>query len=217
MKKFYKYILGLLVFFPSLIFGQSADSIFNHSVGNFNLEHARILKESGLVSDYRLSLLGMYLIELTKTGQDIDTSLTYKQLFDSLDVFIARINSKTYNENSFGKDSVFLRTPSGEKFFLGMGEMSFKELVLREAINFPETYQKESLNQVFDDPILIAELIKNENLSEFQSGILGNVLIVLSENDLNLEEYRLGDFLEISRRVISSKEFKPFLKNFKQK
>jgi hypothetical protein len=119
--------------------------------------------------------------------------------------------------NNFGNDSVFIRTPYGDKYFIGMGKLSLEKLVMRESKNLLKQYNSEILNKKISKPKETVKLLKELNLNEEDSVLFGNILIILQENGKDINRYKVGDFIEITKRIKNSDELKPILNNLKKR
>ena len=204
-------LILLLVGYSIVLLAQSTDSILNSKVGKFELESLNKLKENGLLSDMDTKLLGVYMVKKIQDAVDLE-NLTYGQLIDSLNLFKQKMNDEIKQKNNFGADSIFVRNPFGEKIFIGMGEMSLEELVERESIDLPKKYSSQKLNEKFRSPSQISEIISSLKLDRNLSMLLGNTMLIKLEYGEDLSNYKIGDFVEVAKRIKNSKEFKPFLK-----
>lgn len=75
----------------------------------------------------------------------------------------------------------------------------------------PQTYNDKRLNTYFTNATQLVQIIKNLNLDDQTAILLGNTILIMTENGSQLTDFKIGDFLEISNRIKNSKEFKPFL------
>jgi hypothetical protein len=193
-------------------FGQSNEELLNTKIGNFDNEIIKKLINRGLISDLDSKMLGIYIVKLVQE-EKIDT-LKYSQLLIKYQDFKQKMNNKLVREDSFGKDSIFIRTPFGDRIFLGMGELSLENLVKRESFNLPREYESIKLNENIESPRQVANIFKELNLSPKLSMLFGNVLLIIGESGKDIHSYKIGDFLEIAKRIKNSKEFKPLLNKF---
>jgi hypothetical protein len=203
-------ILILLIVFSTKLYSQSTDDLLQEKIGEFDIENFNRLQDSGLISKMDMTILSMYMVRMLQNGVQIDT-LTYGQILDSLDVFKQKMNNEFTKSTNFGNDSVFIRTPYGEKIFMGMGELSLEKLVERESEKLPRKYNKKRLNKAFGDANQIAQTIKDLNLDDNTVMLFGNTILIMTEQGKNLTNFKIGDFLEIANRIKNSKEFKPFI------
>ena len=203
-------ILILLIVFSTKLYSQSTDDLLQEKIGEFDIENFNRLQDSGLISKMDMTILSMYMVRMLQNGVQIDT-LTYGQILDSLDVFKQKMNNEFTKSTNFGNDSVFIRTPYGEKIFMGMGELSLEKLVERESEKLPRKYNDKRLNKAFGDANLIAQTIKDLNLDDNTVMLFGNTILIMTEQGKNLTNFKIGDFLEIANRIKNSKEFKPFI------
>lgn len=193
---------------------QGADSLLDKRVSYPTLEKdIQALTDRGYVAEADKAFLSMIIVDLVQKSIEPDT-LTYGQLLDSLSLIRRNMMAAIAKENHFGTDSVFIRNPDGVKVFLGLGKMSFEELVAREAQNLPEHY---SGHPGYD--ILMSEGGKaSEALCDIMnhsdiSWIIGNVMLVEKDRQ-ELDRLRVGDLLEIAKRISASEAFLPFMKDY---
>jgi hypothetical protein len=203
-------ILIILIVFSTKLYSQSTNDLLQKKIGEFDIENFNRLQDSGLISKTDMSILSMYMLEMLQNGVRIDT-LTYGQILDSLDVFKHKMNNEFTKSTNFGNDSVFIRTPNGEKIFIGMGELSLEKLIERESEKLPKKYKDKRLNKDFGDANQIAQTITDLKLEDNTVMLFGNTILIMTEQGKNLTNYRIGDILEIVNRIKKSKEFKPFI------
>jgi hypothetical protein len=192
---------------------QGTDSLLDKRVNYASLEKdIQDLAGRGYVSDGDQALLSMAIVDFVQRGIEPD-SMTYGQLLDSLAAIKQNMVAAVAKENSFGTDSVFVRNPNGVKVFLGLGTMTFEELVAQESRNLPEHYPEHA---GYEMPVG-----KTDQASEILSGIMvhsniswiiGNVLMVENEQQA-LDGLRIGDLLEIATRISTAEAFLPFMKD----
>jgi hypothetical protein len=202
--------LILLIVFTTNIYSQSSNDFLNEKIGEFNIETINRLRQSGLISELDLNFLSVYTIGLIENDVLIDT-LTYGQILDSYYAHKQQMNAEIAKSFNFGNDSIFIRTPSGDKFFAGMGELSLEKMVERELEKLPKNYADNRLNRDFRDVSQIAQTIFDLNLDEMTALLFGITFFILAEKGKNLTDYKIGDFLEIANKIKNSKEFQPFL------
>ena len=113
-------------------------------------------------------------------------------------------------ENNYGKDSVFIRRPDGEKMFLGMGQMSLEKLIARESKNLPESYDGDyNLSLTTKNGITKASQLLSQS---DQSWLIGSILLISRDNG-TIKKLKIGDIFEISKRISLCPEFVPFMKS----
>ncbi len=197
--------------------GLNKKDIRDTKIGELNTENLKRLFESGLLSESEAPLLGAELINMTTEGLISDT-MTYGQLFDLYEGRKKQRNALIAQTNNFGRDTVYLRTPTGEKMVLGLGEMSLEKLILREAEKeFPKEYENHDYNSLIspENMELLASVFSSFGESEIIVAVLaGNVMQILTELGIDVSKYRIGDMIEIGKRVKDSKEFEPFVTVF---
>ena len=92
--------------------------------------------------------------------------------------------------------------------FIGMGQLSFDKMVAKASLNLPENY-----NGDYNLKINSAEAITAFSILVSKSKypvITGNVMLCKKDNG-ELKNMKIGDIFEIAQRIVSSKEFAPFL------
>jgi hypothetical protein len=192
---------------------QNIETILNSRIGNFEPDTVYLLRDLGVLSDIDSKLLGIQVLQKIQNGERIDT-LTYRQIIDSLEVFKNKINEETAKANGYGTDSMFIRTPTNEKIFIGLSTITLEKLVQRESHNLPQTYSSK-LNDYFSSPTQISETIADAKLDELTAAIFGNVILIKLEAREDISKYKIGDFLEIAHRILETEEFKPFVMSLK--
>jgi len=115
-------------------------------------------------------------------------------------------------KNNYGKDSVFIRSPNGNRMFIGMGELSFEKMIAKAGLNLPGNYKGDYDLKINSQEAIKALRILVSN-SEYPS-VTGNVLLYKRDSG-QLRNTRIGDIFEISKRIATSKEFAPFIDSFK--
>ena len=204
------YFLSVLTFFLAIeANSQNIERLLNSRVGNFEPDSVFLLRDLGVISDIDSKLLSVQVLQKIQNGERIDT-LTYRQLIDSLVVFKNKINKETARANEYGTDSMFIRSPSNEKIFIGLSTITLEDLVQRESHELPPAYSSK-LDNYFSTPSQISETISDAKLDELTAAIFGNVILIKLEAREDLSKYKIGDFLEIAQRVLKSEEFKPFV------
>ncbi len=204
------YILCITVVLISLAFyscnAQTAQNdILSQKVTGDAIPAIKELMDKGYIHESDKLLMANFLISHPQIN-----NLSYAQLIDSINEIKHKMVAKMARENNFGKDSMFIRIPNGEKFFLGLGELSFDKLVEKYSDQLPQKYEGD-YNLVLDGSTkssgIIAELCNDPGMAI----IVGNILYVKKENG-QLNNLRVGDVAEMSKRIRESKEFAPFLK-----
>lgn len=204
----------LLIFFSIDAYSQLTNELLDKRVGEDSCIYYVEFHKAG-ISATDITLLCSYERKMRENNPRFDT-LTYRNLFDTL----AHIKRRMYHEiaetMNFGKDSVFLRTPLGEKFFVGMGILSIDKFILRESLSLPERYDEPKFNLsivdvCWEEPDFIEFLM---NLDDMTRMLFGNIVLSIAEWTEETRDYKIGDILEIAVRLKNSKEFKPiFEKN----
>jgi hypothetical protein len=205
--------IALLLFFWIAIngvFAQNKEEFLNTKLGENLTESLLKLQKEGIITKYDVTLLGNYLLSKAKDNINF-ADWTYTCLLDSLHAYKQRLNREIAKKNCYGKDSVFMRTPAGDKIFWGLGEMSMEGLVDRESKNLPLSYQDELMNQKISSLEQISKSISDLKLTNEMSMLFGNVILILMDKKEILSDYRIGDLLEITKRIKASKELMPFL------
>jgi hypothetical protein len=205
----------LLVLIPLAFrtYSQSKQEVLDSKVNEFSIEKIKLLQDSGVLSDLDIEFLGMYLLKLAGQHAAIDT-LTYGQLIQNFRNDQLQQDKERAKLVHFGQDSVFFRSPSGDKLFLGMGELSLEKLVERESKNLPVDYKDAFLDQLLS-PVTMPEFMSKFPDESELPVFIGNTFLILMEQGKNLLEYKLGDLQEIATRVMNSKEIQPFINYMK--
>ncbi len=100
-----------------------------------------------------------------------------------------------------------MRTPSGEKYLLGMGKLSFEKLEIRASKDLPPNY-KGDYNLLLNSEKAAGLL--TEMLNRDDAWIAGNVLLIEKQKG-TINKLRIGDVQEIARRIKEAEEFAPFI------
>lgn len=209
MIKTKKILFVLILLVPSLAcWSQSkVDSILSKNADNLNKTDLDVLIKSGYISNTSAPVIGTFMVSLTQNNKI--NNWTIRQLLDSVKAGMKKMDDATAIKYNYGKDSVFIREPNGNKMFMGMGELSFEKLVAKASLNLPSNYNGDynlkinSAGSIEKLSLLVAE-------SEYP-WITGNVLLTKRDNG-ELKELRIGDILEIAKRIATAKEFAPFMK-----
>lgn len=209
-----KTIFNLLLLIPIFLHSQSKEELLNTIIGNFDIETIHKIKDVGLLTELDLKIFPIYLVEISQKKNI--SSLKYKDLLESFNIYKQKQKENLAIQNNFGKDSVYIRTPYGDKLFIGTAQLSLEKLVLRESKNLLEHYENDYLNQKINSPKEVATALKQLNLSNEILMLFGNVLMILGESGNELHSYKVGDFIEISNRISVTKEFKPLMEKLKK-
>ena len=204
-------LLLLTLFVSSSCRSQSkTDAILLKKVDSLNATDINTLIKSGYIRNTDATIIGTYMVSIAQSGNTKDW--TVKQLLDSVKAKMKQMDSAIAVKNNFGKDSVFIRSPNGNKMFIGMGELSFEKMIARASTNLPENY-----NADYNLKINSQENIKTASLLISKSdypALVGNILLYKRDSG-QLKDTKIGDIFEISKRIINSKEFAPFVDSFK--
>lgn len=194
--------------------GQNPDTLRNAGIDKLSMGKLDILVKAGLLSESELPFFGTELLEMIRDGALTDT-MTVGQAIDLYGLRKKQREEHVVQANNFGGDPVYIRTPGGDKFCMGMGEMSLEKLVSREARRpFPAKYGEPGYNvyMATENMPLFSAAISALAQSDQVAGILaGNALLIMPELNLDLSGYRIGDLVEIGKRIKSSAEFEPFI------
>jgi len=201
-----KLILFLLLLTSEIALPQSDSISLNREVGKLTEEKWTFLKEKTSVSDFDIFLLKTYVSELKNKGNNIN-NYSYLQLLDTLQVIKNSMKNGVLKIDKKKKDSIFIRNPSNEKKFLGLADMSIEKLVSREKRNLPNQYD-EKLDITFSSPIEVSKVLQDLNLDSTKMIIFGNVLLIQIEQGRKISNIKIGEILEITNRILQSKEFK---------
>ena len=132
-------LLLLTLFVSSSCRSQSkTDAILLKKVDSLNATDINTLIKSGYIRNTDATIIGTYMVSIAQSGNTKDW--TVKQLLDSVKAKMKQMDSAIAVKNNFGKDSVFIRSPNGNKMFIGMGELSFEKMIARASTNLPENY-----------------------------------------------------------------------------
>lgn len=217
MKKIIVFIL--ILFFVNNVYAQDKQILLNTKFGKLSKEKIELAISHGIISKSESPFLAIRILELIEEGADVE-NMTFGELIASYYQNKKEHENYTAQMNNFGKDSVFFRTPDGDKMLIGMGKMSLEKLVLREANKkFPKNYKEENYNILaFPDNIsLYANILSTHAQNNITEGVLaGNAMWILNEAGNDMTLYRIGDFIVIGKRVKNAKEFKPFLSFFQE-
>ena len=203
-------ILYTLATFSSCRSQSKTDNILSKKVDSLNITDINALIKSGYIRNTDATIIGTYMVSIS---QNHDTkNWTVKQLLDSVKAKIKQTDAAVAVKNNFGKDSVFIRSPNGNRMFIGMGELSFEKMITKAGLNLPENY-KGDYDLKINSPEAIKTLSTLVSNSEYPP-VTGNVLLYKRDSG-QLRNTKIGDIFEISKRIVASKEFAPFVDSFK--
>lgn len=204
----------IILFFSVILNSQTKEELLETKVGDINLEIIQQLRKEQVISEFDSKLLGVYIVQLAQ--EENIKQLTYSELLIKYKEFKNEQKKKVVEINNYGNDSIYIRNPFGEKMFLGMGELSLEKLVHRESMSLPNEYKQEELNKFLTSPKEMVNLMKTLELSPEIAMLFGNVLYIIGEKGEDISTIKIGDYLEIARRINDSKQFKPILENLRK-
>lgn len=187
---------------------QSKSDILSQKVTGDPMPAIKELQDKGYIHGGDNMLMASFLM----SHPDLK-DFTYGQLIDSINAMKQNMAANMAVENNFGTDSMFIRTPNGEKYFLGLGELSFDKLVRKYSEQLPTKYTGDQ-DLVIDGSARSSEMIAKLCNDPDVAVIVRNVILIMRDNG-QLNSLRLGDVAEISQRIRDSKEFAPFLELLK--
>jgi len=204
-------LLLLILFASSSCRSQSkTDTILQKKVDSLSATDISTLIKSGYIRNTDAPIIGTYMVSIAQSSNT--KNWTVKQLLDSVKARMKQTDNAIAVKNNFGKDSVFIRSPNGNKMFIGLGELSFEKMIVKASSNLPENYTGD-YNLKINSP----ENIKTASLLVSNSdypALVGNVLLYKRDSG-QLKDTKIGDIFEISKRIAASKEFAPFVDSFK--
>jgi hypothetical protein len=168
-----------------------------------------VLIKSGYIRKADAPIIGTQMVSISQRNNI--TNWTIKQLLDSVKARMAQTDNAIAAKNNYGKDSLFIRSPNGNRMLIGMGELSFEKMIAKASLNLPENYKGD-----YDLKVNSAEAIKTLSLlvSNSESPVVtGNVMLYKRDSG-QLTNTKIGDIFEISKRIVASKEFAPFVNSF---
>jgi len=204
-----KKIILLLLIVTSFLSCRSqskVDNILLKRADSLNVNDIDVLIKNGYIKNADPTVIGTYMVSITQNHNT--ENWTVRQLLDTVKAKMKQANSTIATKYNYGKDSVFIRDPKGNRMFIGMGQLSFEKMIAKESLNLPENY-----NGDYDLKINSIEAVKTLSLLVSNSKypvITGNVLLYKRDSG-ELKNMKIGDIFEISKRIASSKEFAPFL------
>ncbi len=199
-------VLCLLSTFLSCRSQSKTDIILSKKADSLNVDDINALIKSGYIRDADPTLIGTYMVSIV---QHNDTKgWTIKQLLDSVKARMGQTDNAFAVKNNYGKDSVFIRSPNGNRMFIGMGELSFEKMIIKASLNLPKNY-KGNYDLKINSPEAINTLSLLVSKSEYPT-VTGNVLLYKRDSG-QLRDTKIGDIFEISTRIVTSKEFAPFV------
>lgn len=203
-------LLLLALFASSSCQSQSkTDAILLKKIDSLNSTDINTLIKDGYIRNTDATIIGTYMASIARSSNTKDW--TVKQLLDSVKAKMKQTENAIAVKNNFGKDSVFIRGPNGNKVFIGMGELSFEKMIVRASTNLPENYTGDYNLKINSENIKTASLLVSK--SDYPA-LVGNILLYKRDSG-QLKDTRIGDIFEISKRIINSKEFAPFVSSFK--
>jgi len=208
-------LLFLLFLISTNLPAQTKSELLSTKIGNLDIKSIQKLKNYNLLSALDMHTLSVFIVKLAQQETSIK-NLTYAQLLEKFATYKKNQKRQVFKKNNFGNDSIFIRTPYGDKYFIGMGKLSLEKLVLRASKSLPKLYDKEVLNKKIGNTKEATAIIKGLNLNEEDHVFFGNILIILSEHGKEIDRYKIGDFIEITKRIKNSDELKPILRNLKK-
>lgn len=186
------------------------DAILIKKVDSLNEADIKTLIKNGYIRNTDPIIIGTYMVSIAQSNNTKDW--TVKQLLDSVKAKMKQADNAIAVKNNFGKDSVFIRLPNGNKMFIGMGELSFEKMMYKASANLPENYTGD-----YNLKINSQENLKTASLLVSKSdypALVGNILLY-KRDGAQLKETKIGDIFELSKRIFNSKEFAPFVDSFK--
>jgi len=193
-------------------YSQKNEKLLDRKFSSLSPQEIINLEKDGIVSEPDRTMMAMLMMKYLNEGKNIK-EITLGQMLDSISQFKAEMNTKIAAENNFGKDSVFIRTPSNEKIFIATAPISLEELVERESYDLPAMYNDPILDEKAVSYIQAAKSMESLNLTKTEKIIYGNILLIMLEKEPDkFKYYKMGDFFEITKRVVNSEEFAPVIK-----
>jgi hypothetical protein len=204
-----KKILILLLILTSFLSCHSqskVDTILSKKADSLNVADINVLIKNGYIRNTDVTIIGTYMVSIAQKNNT--ANWTIKQLLDSVKARMKKMDDVTAAKNNYGKDSVFIRDPKGNKTFIGLGQLSFDKMVNKTSLNLPENYTGDyNLKINSTEAITAFSLLVSKSKYPV---ITGNVMLCKRDNG-ELKNMKIGDIFEISKRIVSSKEFAPFL------
>lgn len=208
-KSAFPLLVCMLFAFSNCKSQSQTDEILLKKADSLNATDIGTLIKSGYINA-DAPIVGTFMISISQRNNTKDW--TVKQLLDSVKAAMKRTDNAIAKNTNYGKDSVFVRLPSGNKMFIGMGELSFEKMAAKASLNLPENYNGDyNLKINSPDTIkILSSLIANSD----DPVVTGNVL--LYKRDIGqLTDTKIGDIFEIAKRIGTSKEFAPFADSFR--
>jgi len=207
-------MLSGLICIAAPVFAQSDATLLRTPLTDLNAAQMEAFGKSSILSPSDHQLFGAYLLQAMPTGPEKDT-ITLGTVVNRFLAYKKQQDAKLAAGNQFGNDSFFVRTPDGEKIFLGMSQSSFDKLVLENLNNLPSAYS-DSLSKIgFADMEAVANAMPALRLDPESAMIFGNVLMILREQHKNLKQYKIGDILVITDRIKQAPAFRQFADKMK--
>lgn len=203
-----------LFFITAKAFGQNNQTLLHTRLNSLTAEQMEAFGKSNILSPSEHQLFGAYLMKAMPTGPGKDT-ITLGTVVNRFLEYKKQQDAQLAAGNHYGNDSFFVRTPDGEKIFLGMGQLSFEKLVLQNMTNLPASYS-DSLSKIgFTNMEAVANAMPALHLEPESAMIFGNVLMVLREQHKDLKQYKIGDILVITERIKKEPAFRQFADKMK--
>lgn len=210
MKFSFFLLLCTLATFSSCRSQSKTDTILSKKVDSLNITDINTLIKGGYIRNTDAPIIGTYIVSISQNNYT--KNWTVKQLLDSVKAKMKQTDDAVAVKNNYGKDSVFIRFPNGNRMFIGMGELSFEKMIAKAGLNLSGNYKGD-----YDLKINSSKAINTLSLlvsnSEYPS-VTGNVLLYKRDSG-QLKNTKIGDIFEISKRIATSKEFAPFVNSFK--
>jgi len=203
-------LLFTLATFSSCRSQSKTDAILSKKADSLNITDINALIRSGYIRNTDATIIGTYMVSISQHKDTKDW--TVKQLLDSVKAKMKRTDDAVAVKNNYGKDSVFIRSPTGARMFIGMGELSFEKMIAKADLNLPENY-KGDYDLKINSPETMKTLSILVSKSEYPP-VTGNVMLYKRDSG-QLRNTKIGDIFEISKRIVVSKEFAPFANSFK--
>jgi len=211
-----KHLIFISLFFVITCnsYSQTKDEMLRLKLKDCTEDHINLLVDYNIIANSDINLMAICLDEMTKRNVDVE-NLTLGQFVDSLNLFKKEMYDIINSTMNFGNDSVCFRNADGEKVYLGKGELSMEKLVARESQNLPTYFQDEKLNTLLGNSEAVTNIITELDPDKLTLSLISTVIFIFVENGKNLNDYKIGELLEIVNRLKNSKELQPFLEIFK--
>jgi hypothetical protein len=181
------------------------DKLLDKLITDIDTSDMQLLIKKHYITETDKLLLASYMIK--KVPGNKRKNITVGEMLAGFAREKNKHNHEIALKYNYGKDSVFIRMPNGDKVFMGLGKLSLEKLVARETTGLPHHYAGYydlKINSV-DNAKKLAETIAGND----QNWLLGSIVII-ERDTKKLKDLRIGDILLISRKVAMSAEFIPF-------